>query len=190
MAATAKVQVEKEGDATVFTVAPGGARRRTSLIVLGITLALLSWMFHVDNGPLPWVLMAAGSVMTLSGFRDLRPKSHRRRSVIRVSPRGIDVNGTHYPRESVKRLLVRNPLHSAEPARTVEIISGSAAEVAARINAGEPSRSEWAKLAEGTYELILDANHRDTVIAGNLSASMVDRLLRSLCDEAGLTYRA
>lgn len=84
---------------------------------------------------------------------------------------------------------MRNPLKSNEPARTITFTGPSAADVAAQVNAHMAWEREWAALVDGTYEIILDADHKDTVIAGNLSAQSVDRLLRSLCDATGMTYR-
>ncbi len=191
MAKTASVDITKEGDATVFTVTPGGARRQTSMIMSGATFIVLGWLFRNGLGPmLFWMCIGLGSLIILLFGGDWRPRPHRQKSVIRVSSAGFDVNGNSFPRGAVKRLFVRNPLKSNQPARTVYFSGPDAASVNAQIAAHEGYELEKANLVEGTYEIVLDADHRDTVIAGNLSAQSVDRLLRSLCDASGMTYRA
>lgn len=191
MAKSASVKIDKEGDATVFTVVPGGARRQTSLILGGGTFIVAGVMFRESLGEmLFWVIVGLGAIILLPGLGDMRPASHRRKSVIRVSDAGFDVNGKTYARGAIKRLLVRNPLQSDKPARTVVFSGPDAASVNAQIAAHEGYEREWANLADGTYEIVLDADHKDTVIAGNLSAQSVDRLLRSLCDASGMAYRS
>lgn len=190
MVATAKVDISQEGDATVFTVTPGGARRQTSMIMGGATFLGAGWLFREALGPmLFWMCIALGTLIALPGLADMRPASHRRKSVIRVYGAVMDVNGKSYPRSSVKRLIVRNPLQSNEPARTIYFTGPDAASVNAQMAAHEGYQREWANLVDGTYEIVLDADHKDTVIAGNLSAHSVDRLLRSLCDALGMTYQ-
>jgi hypothetical protein len=189
MAATATVDISREGDATVFTVTPGGARRQTSMLTGGATFLGAGFLFRESLGEmLFWLCIVLGAFIALFGWRDLRPASHRRISVIRVSSAGFDVNGKSFSRAAVKRLLVRNPLHSDKPARTVIFTGPDAASVNAQLAEHEGYEREWANLVDGTYEIVLDADHQDTVIAGNLSAQSVDRLLRSLCDESGMTY--
>lgn len=189
MAATAKVDISEEGDATVFTVTPGGARRSMSMITTGATFILAGWLFRESLGPmLFYTCVGLGALIVLSLGGDWRPASHRRTSVIRVSNAGFDVNGKTYSRAAIKRLLVRNPLRTNEPARTVVFSGPDAASVNAQLAAHEGYEREWANLVEGVYEIVLDADHRDTVIAGNLSAQSADRLLRSLCDASGMTY--
>ncbi len=191
MAKTARVDISQEGDATVFTVTPGGARRRTSSIMGGATFLSAGLLFRESlGGMLFWVCIVLGALIALLRWGDMRPASHRRKSVIRVSNAGFDVNGKTYARGAVKRLLVRNPLHADKPARTVVFSGPDAASVNAQIAAHEGFAREWANLVDGTYENVLDANHQDTVIAGNLSAQSVDRLLRSLCDASGMSYQA
>jgi len=191
MAKSASVRIDKEGDATVFTVTPGGARRQTSLILGGATFIGAGVMFRQSLGEmLFWVIIGLGALIALPGLGDMRPASHRRKSVIRVSEAGFDVNGKTYARGAVKRLLVRNPLQSNTPARTIVFSGPDAASVNAQIAANEGHEREWANLVDGTYEIVLDADHKDTVIAGNLSAQSVDRLLRSLCDVSGMQYRS
>ncbi len=191
MAKSASVRIDKEGDATVFTVTPGGARRQTSLILGGATFIGAGVMFRQSLGEmLFWVIIGLGALIALPGLGDMRPASHRRKSVIRVSEAGFDVNGKTYARGAVKRLLVRNPLQSNTPARTIVFSGPDAASVNAQIAANEGHEREWANLVDGTYEIVLDADHKDTVIAGNLSAQSVDRLLRSLCDVSGTQYRS
>lgn len=189
MAKSATVDIRKDGDATVFTVTPGGARRLTSLITSGVFFMCVGWAFQDGLGWVAWPVITGGAITLILGLRDHRPPSHRIKSVIRVSPSGFDVNGRVYARDLVKRLLVRNPLQTDEPARTIVFSGPTASSVQAQIDAHEAGRREWAALAEGAYEIILDAEHKDTVIAGNLDSRSVDRLLRSLCDESGMTYR-
>ncbi len=191
MAKSAKVDISQEGGATVFTVVPGGARRQTSLILGGATFIGAGLLFRESlGGMLFWMCIVLGALIALPGLGDMRPKSHRRKSVIRVTGAGFDVNGKSYARDAVKRLLVRNPLQSDKPARTIVFSGPDAASVNAQIAAHEGYEREWANLADGTYEIVLDADHKDTVIAGNLSAKSVDRLLRSLCDASGMAYRS
>ena len=190
MAATARVEISEEGDATVFTVTPGGARRSMSMIIGGGTFILAGWMFRDSLGPmLFWMCVGLGSLIILTTGGDWRPASHRRKSVIRVSDAGFDVNGKTFSRASVKRLIVRNPLYSNEPARTVVFSGPDSASVNAQLAAHEGYQREWANLVEGSYEIVLDADHKDTVIAGNLSAQSADRLMRSLCDVSGMAYK-
>jgi len=191
MAKSAKVDISKEGDATVFTVTPGGARRQWSLIGSGATFIGAGFLFRDLLGELIfWTCcIAPGALLMAPGMRDLRPASHRRKPIIRVSDGGFEVNGKSYASGSVKRLLVRNPLQSNTPTRTVVFTGPDAASVNAQIAAHEGYQREWANLVDGTYEIVLDADHKDTVIAGNLSAQSVDRLLRSLCDASGMAYR-
>lgn len=87
----------------------------------------------------------------------------------------------------IKRTATR--LKSDAPARTVTFTGSDAAGVAGQMQAHEAAEREWKELSDGAYEIILDADHKDTVIAGNLSSQSVDRLLRSLCDASGMTYR-
>lgn len=191
MAKTANVEISQEGDVTVFTVTPGGARRQASLIMGGATFILAGVLFRGSLGEmLFWMCIVLGSLIALPGLGDLRPASHRRKSVIRVSEAGFDVNGEIYASSGVKRLLMRNPLQSNKPARTIVFTGPSAADVNAQVAAHEGFEREWANLVEGIYEIVLDANHKDTVIAGNLNAQSADRLLRSLCDASGMSYRA
>lgn len=191
MAATASVDISKEGDATIFTVTPGGARRSWSMIMVGATFLGAGWLFRELLGTaLFWVCIVLGALIVVSTGGDLRPKGHRRKSVIRVSSAGFDVNGKTFSRSAVKRLLVRNPLKSGSPARTVYFTAPDVASLNAQMATHEGYQREWEAIVDGTYELVLDANHQDTVIAGNLSAQSVDRLLRSLCDVSGMTYRA
>lgn len=190
MAKTASVDISKEGEATVFTVTPGGARRTYSSIGGGATFIAAGLLFRESLGPvLFWMCIGLGSLIIFLLGGDWRPASHRRKSVIRVSDAGFDVNGKSYASGSVKRLLVRNPLQSSTPTRTVVFTGPDAASVNAQIAAHEGYEREWANLVDGTYEIVLDADHKDTVIAGNLSAQSVDRLLRSLCDASGMSYR-
>lgn len=189
MAATAKVDISQEGSSTVFTVTPGGARRQWPLVQAGGTFLFFGWIFREPAGPVVWVAYVLGGLMVLLGLADQRPQHQRQKSVIRASRNGLEVNGKLYPQQSLRRLLVRNPLKSNEPARTITFTGPSAADVAAQVNAHMAWEREWAALVDGTYEIILDADHKDTVIAGNLSAQSVDRLLRSLCDATGMTYR-
>jgi len=189
MATTARVDIKEEGRATVFTVTPGGARRPTSMITVGATFIGAGLLFREALGAaLFWVSIIMGAFVLFTVGGDLRPKSHRRKSVIRVSDAGFDVNGATYARSEVKRLVVRNPFQSNQPARTVVFSGPDAASVNAQMAAHEGFEREWADLVDGTYEIVLDANHKDTVIAGNLSAQSVDRLLRSLCDVSGMAY--
>jgi hypothetical protein len=189
MAKAATVDISKEGDATVFTVRPGGARRQTQIMLGGATFLGAGLLFRDSLGEmLFWFCIVFGGVIVWFGWGDLRPASHRRKSVIRVSNAGFDVNGKTYARGAFKRLLVRNPLQSNTPARTVTFTGPDAASVNAQIAAHEGWEREWAALADGTYEIVLDADHKDNVIAGNLSAQSVDRLLRSLCDASGMAY--
>lgn len=191
MAATATVDISKDGDATVFTVVPGGARRSMQIVLAGATFIAAGLLGRELLGEaLFWMSIILGAIIVLFGWRDTRPMSHRRKSVIRVSNAGFDVNGQSYPRGAVSRLLVRNPLHAGRPARIITFTGPTVADVSAQISAHEGWEREWENLAAGTYEIILDANHNDIVIAGNLSAASVDRLLRSLCDASGMTYRA
>lgn len=191
MAATASVDISREGDATVFTVNPGGARRRWSAIMGGATFIGAGLLFRETLGTgLFWMCIILGGLIVMISGGDLRPKSHRRRSVIRVSDAGFDVNGKSFSRSAIKRLLVRNPLKSDAPARTVYFTGPDAGSLNAQMAAHEGYQREWADLVDGTYEIVLDADHQDTVIAGNLSATSVDRLLRSLCDVSGMAYRA
>lgn len=191
MARTAKVDISKDGDATVFTVTPGGARRQTSLVMGGAAFIGAGLLFRESLGAmLFWVCIALGALIAMPGLGDMRPASHRRKSVIRVSDAGFDVNGKVYAHGAVKRLLVRNPLHSNAPARTIVFTGPSAADVNMQIANHEGYEREWASLVDGTYEIVLDADHKDTVIAGNLNAPSADRLLRSLCDASGMTYRS
>lgn len=190
MAATASVNISKEGDATVFTVNPGGARRPWSMIMAGAIFIGAGFLFREALGDaLFWMCIGLGSLIIVTTGGDLRPKSHRRKSVIRVSDAGFDVNGASFARSAVKRLLVRNPLKSKQAARTVYFSGPDAASVNAQMAANEGFPREWDNLVDGTYEIVLDAGHKDTVIAGNLSAQSVDRVLRSLCDASGMTYR-
>lgn len=191
MATTARVDISRDGDATVFTVVPGGARRSIQMALGGATFigAGLLWRGFLGE-PLFWMCIILGGGIVALGMRDVRPASHRRKSVIRVSGNGFEVNGASYPRVAVKRLIVRNPLQSQKTERTIVFTGPTAADVNAQMAAHEGWEREWAHLAAGTYEIILDANDKDTVIAGNLSADSVDRLLRSLCDVSGMTYRA
>ncbi|MDZ7627413.1 MAG: hypothetical protein U5J99_03255 [Parvularculaceae bacterium] len=190
MAKTAAVDISQQGDATVFTVTPGGVRRNTSILMGGLTFVGASVLFREALGEmLFWIILVFGGLIAWFGWGDMRPASHRRKSVIRVSEAGFEVNGKSFARSSVKRLLVRNPLQSNTPARTVVFSGPDAASVNAQIAAHEGYEREWANLVEGTYEIVLDANHQDTVIAGNLSAQSVDRSLRSLCDASGMAYR-
>lgn len=189
MAATASVEISKEGDATVFTVTPGGARRPWSMIMVGATFIGAGYLFRQLLGEaLFWMCIVLGGLIILTVGGDMRPKSHRRKSVIRVSSGGFDVNGRSFSRDSVKRLFVRNPLKSNQPSRTIIFTGTSAGDIGAQIANHQGFELEWAALVDGTYEIILDADHKDTVIAGNLSAESVDRLLRSLCDASGMTY--
>jgi hypothetical protein len=189
MATTAQVDIREDGSSTVFTVTPGGARRPTSMITVGLTFIGAGLLFREALGAaLFWVSIIMGAFVLLTVGGDMRPKSHRRKSEIRVSDRGFDVNGTNYPRSAVKRLIVRNPLKSNQPARIVVFSGPDAASVNAQMAAHEGYEREWADLVDGTYEIVLDANHKDTVIAGNLSAQSADRLLRSLCDVSGMAY--
>lgn len=191
MVKTATVDISEEGGATVFTVTPGGARRQTSLIMGGATFIGAGLLFRESvGGMLFWMCIVLGSLIALPGLGDMRPASHRRKSVIRVSDAGFDVNGKSYARSAVKRLPVRNPLQANKPARTVVFTGPGVADVNAQIAAHEGFEREWASLVDGTYETVLGADHKDTVIAGNLSAQSVDRLLRSLCDASGMAYRA
>lgn len=190
MAATASVDIREEGGATVFTVTPGGARRPTSMIMAGATFIGAGLLFRELLGAaLFWLCVGLGGLIIVTTGGDLRPKSHRRKSVIRVSDAGFDVNGKTFARNAVKRLIVRNPLQSNQPARTVVFTGPDAASVNAQLAAHEGFQREWADLVDGTYEIVLDADHKDTVIAGNLSAQSVDRLLRSLCDVSGMAYK-
>ncbi|HBS34042.1 MAG TPA: hypothetical protein DEA50_03050 [Parvularcula sp.] len=189
MAKAAAVEISNEGNATVFTVTPGGARRVWSLIGGGATFILAGLMWRELLGEvLFWAAIGTGVLVMAPGLKDQRPASHRRKSVIRVSEAGFDVNGKTYARSAVKRLLVRNPLKSDQPARIIVFTGPSAADVNAQVAAHEGFEREWSALADGTYEIVFDADHKDTVIAGNLSAQSVDRLLRSLCDVSGMTY--
>jgi hypothetical protein len=189
MAATASVDISKEGDATVFAVNPGGVRRPWSMIQIGGTFIGAGLLFRESMGPmLFWMCVGLGALIILALGGDMRPKSHRRKSVIRVSEAGFDVNGTAFPRSTVKRLIVRNPLKSNTPARTVIFTGPSIADVNAQMATQRGFELEWEALVDGTYEIVLDADHKDTVIAGNLSAQSVDRLFRSLCDVSGLVY--
>lgn len=191
MANAAKVDISKDGDATVFTVTPGGARRQTSLLLGGATFIGAGLLFRGSLGEaLFWVCIVLGALMAWLGWGDMRPASHRRKSVIRVSDAGFDVNGTPYARGTVKRLLVRNPLQANTPARTIVFSGPTAADVNMQMATHEGFEREWANLVDGTYEIVLDADHKDIVIAGNLSAQSADRLLRSLCDSSGMTYRS
>jgi hypothetical protein len=161
-----------------------------SMIMGGATFILAGWMFRDSLGPmLFWMCVGLGSLIILTTGGDWRPASHRRKSVIRVSDAGFDVNGKAFSRASVRRLIVRNPLHSNEPARTVVFSGPDAASVNAQLAAHEGYQREWANLVEGNYEIVLDADHKDTVIAGNLSAQSADRLMRSLCDVSGMAYK-
>jgi len=190
MAATASVDIREEGDATIFTVTPGGARRPTSMITIGATFIGAGLLFRESLGAvLFWLCIGLGGLIIVTTGGDLRPKSQRRKSVIRVSVAGFDVNGKTFARNAVKRLIVRNPLQSNQPARTVVFTGPDAASVNAQLAAHEGFQREWADLVDGTYEIVLDADHKDTVIAGNLSAQSVDRLLRSLCDVSGMAYQ-
>lgn len=189
MAATASVDISSEGDATVFTVTPGGARRPWSMIMGGATFIGAGYLFRQSLGEgLFWMCIVLGGIIILTAGGDQRPKSHRRKSVIRVSDGGFDVNGKSFSRGAVKRLMVRNPLKSREPARTVYFTGPDQTSINAQIATHEGFQREWADLVDGTYEIILDADHKDTIIAGNLSAESADRLLRSLCDASGMTY--
>jgi hypothetical protein len=191
MAATASVDISRERDATVFTVNPGGARRRWSAIISGATFIGAGFLFRGALGTgLFWMCIILGALIAMIGGGDVRPKSHRRRSVIRVSEAGFDVNGKAFARSAIKRLLVRNPLKSDAPARTVYFTGSDAGSLNAQMAAHEGYQREWSELVDGTYEIVLDADHQDVVIAGNLSAHSVDRLLRSLCDVSGMTYRS
>lgn len=189
MAATAKVDIREEGGATVFTVTPGGARRPTSMITIGATFIGAGLLFREPLGALLfWTCIILGAIIILSVGGDLRPKSHRRKSLIRVSDAGFDVNGKTFARSAVKRLIVRNPLQSNKPARIVVFSGPDAASINAQMAAHEGFEREWADLVDGTYEIVLDADHKDTLIAGNLSAQSADRLLRSLCYVSGMDY--
>lgn len=191
MAATASVDISRDGDATVFTVVPGGARRQVQIMLGGGTFVVFGLLARESIGDLLfWMCMVLGGGVMLLGWRDTRPLSHRRKSVIRVSHAGFNVNGEVFARGSAKRLLVHNPLQSNAPARTITFTGPTAADVNAQITAHQAWEREWANLAAGAYEIVLDANDKDVVIAGNLSAASVDRLLRSLCDASGMTYRA
>lgn len=191
MATTARVDISKDGDVTVFTVVPGGARRSYQIAISGATFIVVGLMARDLLSELMfWMCIILGSIIVATGMRDVRPASHRRKSVIRVSGEGFEVNGASYVRGAVKRLLVRNPLQSQKTERTIVFTGPDAASVNAQMAAHEGWEREWAHLAAGTYEIVLDANDQDIVIAGNLSAASVDRLLRSLCDASGMTYRA
>ncbi len=191
MATTASIDISRDGDATVFTVNPGGARRSWSMITVGATFIGAGFLFRESLGNmLFWTCMVIGALIVVTTGGDHRPKSHRRKSVIRVSDAGFVVNGKSFARSAVKRLLVRNPLKSDAPARTVYFTGPDAGSLNVQMGAHEGYQREWENLVDGTYEIILDADHQDIVIAGNLSAQSVDRLLRSLCDVSGMTYRA
>lgn len=191
MAATASVDISRDGDTTVFTVTPGGARRRWSMISVGATFIGAGFLFRETLGTmLFWACIVLGTLIVVSTGGDLRPKSHRRKSVIRVSDAGFVVNGNSFARSAVKRLMVRNPLKSDAPARTVYFTGPDATSLNVQMGAHEGYQREWESLVDGTYEIVLDADHQDIVIAGNLSAKSVDRLLRSLCDVSGMAYRA
>ncbi len=193
MAATATVNIRDEGNATVFTVTPGGARRRVSLISLGGLFLWAAWSWRASLGSvLTFTSGAIGLGMLVIGLQDARPVAHRRQSVIRVSPDGFDVNGKLYPRASVKRLMVRNPLKTDEKPRVYVYniyVSGDAGSGAPIITPNTPIDDDPDRLADGVYEIYLDANHKDNFIAGNLSKESVDRLMRSLCDTAGMVYQ-
>lgn len=175
-AKTASVDVQKERDATVVTVTPGSARRVAWLFWIGLACMISGWLSRDLAGSFAWLLIALGAASFLLGFGDVRPKAHRETSVIRVSDAGFDVNGVRFSRDSVKRLIARDRLHAKEPPRSVAFTGPSAAEA-------------FADLAEGAYEIVLDADHKDMVIAGGLSAQSVDRLLRGLCDASGRASR-
>jgi hypothetical protein len=49
-----------------------------------------------------------------------------------------------------------------------------AASVNAQFAEREGYEREWANLVDGTYEIVLDADHQDTANAGNLSSVAVD----------------
>lgn len=66
MAKTAKVDISTEGDATVFTVTPGGARRQPSMMIGGATFILVGWMFRNSLGPmLFWMRAGLGALILL-----------------------------------------------------------------------------------------------------------------------------
>jgi hypothetical protein len=82
----------------------------------GATFLGASFLFRKSLGEmLFWLCIVLGAFIELLGWRDLRPASHRRKSAIRVSSAGFDVNGKSFSRAAVRRLLVRNPLHLTSP---------------------------------------------------------------------------
>ncbi len=159
------------------------------MIMVGATFIGAGFLFRGLLGEgLFWMCVILGGLIVWLGWGDIRPAAHRRKSIIRVSDAGFDVNGKSFSRNAVKRLFVRNPLKSNQPARTIIFAGTSAGDIGAQIANHQGFELEWAALVDGTYEIILDADHKDTVIAGNLSAQSVDRLLRSLCDASGMAY--
>lgn len=179
----------EEGGATVFEVTPGKAPKFWWFIIIGALLVVGGIADHNDysrhryksptaSPDSSYVVVPLGIVLVWLGYRDWRPKAHRRPSTFTVTADSVTTNGVTIMNKDIHRLIVRNPKSDNGEVVVVTVGMPIPGQVA--------GRNHRLRLARVCNSLDLEAGGKGYVLAGGMDETTVFGLLS---DVAGMLGR-
>jgi hypothetical protein len=97
----------QEGNVTVFEVTPATAPKQQILIVMGVIIGVIGFLFYFVFAPAGIFFFCICGAMIWAGSKDWRPRAHKSKATFRVTPSAIETSGRTFNKKDIHRLIVR-----------------------------------------------------------------------------------
>jgi hypothetical protein len=175
--AGSEYQKRREGNGTVFEVAPAAAPKNKFALVFGVICGVLGLLF-LSSWPFFGIFLFCGcGVLIWAASKDWRPKAHKTKATFRVTPSAIETSGRTFNKEDIHRLIVRNGVTDLVERQRLKTEFAHGGAAGAATVAGYEQMKTLSKIA---HSLDLEAGGKAYTLAGGMDEPTAFGLLKDV----------